>query len=426
MTTPMPSRRFASHGFINASSHLVLPVLCAVVFFILFWYYEKYTLVVSGFFVDAWAYSEMHINYSGGFTRRGLIGHLLTVFHDQTGRTGRTPLAGSFTLIAVLTVILFVVLAFLHAPRRWIAVLVVVCPAAVFFPIYDEAAYLRKETYVLLLLLLLAFFVVFLERTIIYPTRASTIGFYLLVTLGFGFCILIWEPSFVLIFFVVLFILRFESLRNKSNSGRASKGSRYFWTFLSLTPAIILFGLSVRYPGSESRSQINLRDVSSWSGTNPLAILAHGERPDSYARLAWTIWQNFDSAFGYLASFVLGPLLLGALIILFGEKSKWQLGIFAIVPSFSLFFIGIDYGRWIHIQTMSLVTYLLAVNSVIPEIRRFQVAPLVNFNRFLLPTFFVVILVVYLAWWRLPHSGSMPAEYFFGFPPKTVLYVPIS
>lgn len=97
-------------------------------------------------FPGDYSWTELLINYQGGFVRRGLLGELAFRLNSF--------IPAPYFLIAVVAsvyvaVTFWMVVAVLNRVEVSIALLFLFCPATILFPVYDTDAFGRKDIFIL-------------------------------------------------------------------------------------------------------------------------------------------------------------------------------------------------------------------------------------------------------------------------------------
>lgn len=267
------------------------------------------------------------INYSGGVVRRGLFGTIYLMFFPDGE-------AGIWVLFVIQVLLYGAVVAslmiWLHGSKyRWSAIALVCGPAAIAFVGWSQGSFGRKES---LGLAAIALFAMAAKPGMLgrVGKRAATVGGLLV----FSLAVFSWEGNALLLPAVLALIL----------------GTRPGWevrVFAGTAAAVAVAGLvtAVLSPGDEASSQAICDSVRAKGLTRPdLCDGAIASLGSSLSEALAFTRAFFPVYWGYL------PLLLLALLPL--VASKWvrqqrllvAASVVAIAP---LFFVGVDYGRWI-------------------------------------------------------------------------------
>lgn len=355
-------------------------------------------LVTPGHFppVALWAWSELHINYAGGFVRRGLLGEiafrLQSLFDLPT-----TTFFG--TIFLVLTLLMIGLLFGLLRPlwsRPLVVWVVLLSPAIILFPVFDRGASLRKDIFVSIGLLLHALMVQATRQgrlTLKGYQRLMLICVAPLVTIN----ILIHEQQwFFLPVHMILMILAVGSRRDALRR-----------TAVTLIPALLLGPVMFAYSGDaqtsaaicnswRGRVEVNCSDSSGigaigWSIFDAMAFVKSDVLSSPRALLLWSL--------ATILSWVPAVVLLHV----FRREVRGQLkvvkgALVMLLPTVPLFVVS-DWGRLLHLQAISEVAVLLSLAPVrlTTEVQK----------RKLVTVLLVLSAGLYVLAWHLPHAGIL-------------------
>ena len=290
------------------------------------WHY--YLILKTG--GDPWMTGDWLINYTAGFVRRGGIGHLLYSC-TETGR-GLLFLTGLVQISIFLAIIAMVILLFMRAPKNGRTFMLLFSPAFLLFPWYELAGGFRKETIVYLAFLTLA--LPFSKKGICKTHIAISL-------ILFGITALSHE---IVLFCVYFFAhILWLAWRRGQISVKTMGVSICGFIVIATTAGVV----SWLYPGDSRTGGIICNsilqrgmDLNICSG----AIAAISNDNDYWIQLLRSRTAN------YLINTVI--LLLLAITPLLATKpvSKnipfLMVGLCSVIP---LFFLGADWGRWLHI-----------------------------------------------------------------------------
>ena len=367
MSSTMSSTKSPRH-------RLVLKWLCvAVLSDLLIYFCYRHTLIAPDALEwNAWAFSDWLINYSGGFVRRGLAGHLIGLF--AAGRPA-APIVNlivfaNFTALIFATSLLLVLSRPLGA---FAAVLIMLIPGGVWSMQLDNELYYRKE---------LLFYVYIALICLIYLAARRTGHKKLSCLLDVLNCGLIGLFSFALSFVHEAFLF----------IGAVPSMVILYWTAGVRRPAwrttapllygavmVALFLVLLAFEGDRTSAQaiwqsLNPADRALISDTGDMAggISAIGWGP--VRELAETLIIIFKgTAWYYLLAVAASLLYLLATARFFctdrdgkgapaPQYQAWAAKIFTlcIVAIAPLFILGADWGRWIVAVNMMTVPLICA------------------------------------------------------------------
>ena len=301
--------------------------------------------------------SEWLINYTGGFTKRGLIGQICIWFAENLNSNLR------FVIFIFQSIILFVYFSLLfifinNFKDNKIFLLSIFVPIFILYPVAEIEVLARKELFVF------SFFLIYLLIKTI-AIKSVFIFLFLPVT------ILIWEP----VVFFLPFLIALEIINNKYKSFK----ELFFKKLYIFIPTILIVILIILNPISPENHEIM---------KNYLKINFNEDCYMSCALLKSksTIYQQFNPLNAYNFEVVIRYILI--MIIGFGPLlflthfSKLKIKnlfffnhfnnllapiIILVSPVILLFAMGYDWGRWVNISyTFSfLFYYYLYKNNLI-------------------------------------------------------------
>jgi hypothetical protein len=345
------------------------------------------------FGLDAWGVADWLINYSGGFIRRGLAGDVLMWWSVEHQRPLLELVVSLKSALYAVVGLYLVVRVWTLALTRWPDLLLLLAPWGLAFGVIDPQGGGRKEVF------LLAAWVAWIAvRSLVLRTPWSARlqgGLISAVVLLLSMTVvLIHEGMVVFMPFWMLFAIGAHGWSVQDHGARLELGAIVVGSLLGLLPSLLAMG-TVEQAIAICQSVVSQGiSVDMCQG----AIAAVGSQPDFPIKLSVYVPVYAGLA---VASFV--PLLARAAWQPAGRSRRWvSLGMMlCIALTLPLYAVGIDWGRWIHVASMSSVFLILelapSVGSWGPRPRWTGVALL-------------LVAAVYLFNWRLPHccvdSGS--------------------
>lgn len=329
--------------------------------------------------IQSYRIGDWLINYQDGLVRRGFIGQL--VYLMSSGGLNPVWLVYGIQGLMYFLLSYYVLRLYCAQPRSKTWLLILFSPAFIFlFPFYDPSGWYRKEIIVYLALVLL-----------LYGLREGQIRrYYLWISLLVYFVAVFSHEvaSLTLIFFLY-------PLYSVSQQGEKHKTFLIF--FMAVYSAVAVFGfvLSVALPGGMSTVEnicrsLTLRGVDPQICGGAIQYLSldmhHGLRE---------VWDKIQTR-QYLLIYSLLAFLSAIPILL---SNWWQkkivflaLGCISIAP---LFFIGMDWGRWVAIVATLMYLTLLFDSTLEPIFMR--------------PISWATVLI-YGALWSIPHIQGAPTR----------------
>lgn len=337
--------------------------------------------------------SEWLINYLGGFTRRGLIGHLFAIISIEYGFKIRQIIL-IFQILIYFLLLISIYKYFKNYKKNFIFYLCLFCPLFLTYHVAELEILARKEIIVFLNFILLLFII----ENINYRKYAYI---YTLITLPF--IILVWEP--VVFFIPFYFFILFFDKKNKNLQHFFLKNVITFFP----SALVVLFLLLNTY--TEFNEKLMCDNMK---------ILLNERCYMSLGYLDTTISDNFNSLFRdikfshiirYSLIYLIGfsPLLYLLIYMKFNRSIMIKILIkyniikiyFLIsLPIAVLFMMGLDWGRWINIYYFFTLTtvYFLLKNNIYTisenKLKKFNI--LISFNKKYL--LIIIFLLFCLGW----------------------------
>jgi len=310
--------------------------------------------------------SEWLINYSGGFTKRGIIGQIAIYI----ARIFDSELRDIILYLQVIAIGIYFTFIFIFLKKIYIERIYLLCiftPIFLLYPVYEVEVLARKEIFIFIL------FLIHLS-ILIYKFRFANISKLLTFTLS----VLIWEP---IIFFLPMWILidfASKDLNKKNNLYLLIKDLVFYF------PGLIICMIFIVNPLSETeyfQMATTLKDEF-----NEVCYMSCG-----LLLLKSSITQQFtgnfhaysiENIFRYIWIMVIGFLPLFVLLkhsyfkkkkiknfVINTEKKISNLFYLILSPVLILFLMGYDWGRWVNISyTLSLLTFLYLYKKEIIKI----------------------------------------------------------
>jgi hypothetical protein len=393
--------------------HKIFIKLIIILFLFLVFTYVFYFSLIN--IINYWTYSEIHINYSLGFVKRGLLGSTM-LYLESIGLSKNIFFASIFYLITCCNILLFLKLINkFYKKNILLYIFFALNPSLLLFSFYDLGGYARTEIFGISVCLLHAIFsqkfynneinyqkYLKLSFIIIYPTSLITILIHELNILFLSFH-----------FFTTITII------NKNNFMKI-KNFKYL-IFLNIGCAATIVYLLLTHPFTKETAIELYNNLQNTDGTS------------------FWIWESIALSFAERISsqiiFMSGSIVLYFFIFLFYslpiffllrktlKQNKFQLiyAIASIAPFFFLFFIGIDWGRWIHIIIFVIFSYLI-------QFKEKKIKIINNYkNKFYFFIFILFILFQFL-FTRLPHCcnlSKLNLDIFGGIIPKMEVFYKI-
>lgn len=394
--------RFVNFFFINAKKNYVGLYILVLSLFSLFFLHFKHDVSNDS------SISEMLINYSGGFTRRGLPGHFFILVSEFFNVKLRVVIFFFQSLIQIIYFyLIYIFIKDLKLDR--LLAIIIFLPIFLSYTIYEIESLGRKDViifayYTLLLILFEKF------------NNSNAVNYFTFFTLPF-LC-LIWEP--VILFFPFIFFILF--LKNKPKTIR-----QFLKIFLFFFPSFIVLILIFAFPLTSNQHynmceilRVNFGEKCYMSAALLLDQGIYFSTFDFVHKKA-NLYNYFRYFFIFLISFF--PLYYYAYNIKISKKfffipnffrNLFIIFIFFNLPVLLLFIFAYDWGRWIvFIYTFSALTlFFLIKNDELRTISKDNINKSFIFK--INKSYYVAIFLFASFFWNVKtvitdHVGSFPA-----------------
>ena len=335
--------------------------------------------------------SEWLINYSGGFTKRGVIGQFCIYFAEYFNLNLRDSI---LIFQIIILIIYFTTLYFFlrNIEINKILILAIFTPVFILYPVAEIEVLARKETFIFCIYL----FYLFLSKNIYR-------FFYKLLALPLA--VLIWEPVFF--FFLFFFAVDLIHLRLRKFD------IKFIKSISSFIPATILvFYLALNPLSPENHLTMSNYLMINFNENCYMSCQLLISKSSIYQQFTGNFNSySFSVFFRYtliiLISF--GPLILLAFNstlknsrILFFEKFSSLLGpiLLCLTPVIFLFAMGYDWGRWVNISyvfSILFYIYLYKSNRIILNKKKISGKPFVFLNN---KKIFITVIIIFCFGWN--------------------------
>ena len=335
--------------------------------------------------------SEWLINYSGGFTKRGIIGEISIFFSRLFDQNLRDIIyIFQLSILGIYYILIYIFFKNLYLERYFL--LAIFSPIFLIYPVAETEVLARKEVFI---------FVLFILHALILPLNNNLIRISKLVILPLS--VLIWEP---VIFYLPLWIF-IDLVKFKIKNYNKNLFNEIIFYFPALFLAII-FIINPLTPEEHFKMEQVLNKEFNEACYMSCALLKSKS----------SIYQQFEANFGkysleiFVRYFLIiligfGPLFtlmyyskLKQAKTIFSKKfNLLSIFLFLLSPVLLLFAMGYDWGRWVGISyIMSLITYfyLYKNNFIILDTKKLNL----NKLNLLRPKYFLYIFIIYAFTWN--------------------------
>ena len=346
--------------------------------------------------INYWTYSEIHINYSLGFSKRGLLGSIM-LYLENYGLSKRFFFSTIFFLTTLFNIFLFLSLINRFKKNHiCVYIFFALNPALLLFSFYDLGGYARAEIFGISVCLLHTLFAQkfyyhqinyqkYLKLTliIIYPTALITV--------------LIHELN--ILFLCYHFLTTFLIIKKKFKEIAAYK----YLIFLNSISLIFILYLLFTHSFTKEFAQQLYDNLKNKDGTSFWIWDAISNSLTERINIETKRMQDPKGAISlyfFIFLFYFFPIFF--LLKKTTKKNKFQffLTLFSIMPILTLFFIGQDWGRWIHI-------ILIILFSCFLQFREKKMNFFKNWKYKLFTYIFTGFLIFQFTFTRIPHCCNL-------------------
>ena len=313
---------------------------------IIFFLQIYYLYLASAGFPNSYISSELLISYSSGFIRRGLIGEVfISLFNFFDFQSYLFFFIFNFIVYCIL---FFLIFLFIHKSKNVdiIYLILFISPIFISYSLYEREALTRKEIYLFISFLA---FIIYLRNS-----QSFTFSYVLLFFLT-TFVVLIHELNIIFLpFFLIVFYYKFKNLFNFK---------KYLYIFLLILFQLLIILYFIYYPLT-SEHIINLCN-------NTQIYFSDFKCKGAFFWLSQDL--NFSinevvkrtdkiNIFRYIIINIITYLPFLYYFILINKKNLIFLSLGII--SLPLYFVGLDWGRWVNINfTMMVLLFLYLRNN---------------------------------------------------------------
>lgn len=347
--------------------------------------------------INYWTFSEIHINYSLGFVKRGLLGSLMLWF-EGFGLSKKIFFSTIFYIFNISNILLF--LSLLNRDKKnqiYLFIFFALNPALLLFSFYDLGGYARFEIFGIFSCILHTYI-----AQKMYAKKISYINylkyiFFVIIPIN-QISVLIQEINILFLsfhFFSALFIIikyRFQNLFQFK-----------LIIFLNILLLISIIYLLLTHPFTNDFAIKLYDNLQSKDGTSFWIWEAISNSFSDRLDIEINRMSNPEGAIKLYFSiflFFLIPILILLHISTVQNKYGFYLSFLSILPFSILFFIGQDWGRWFHIILMLIVLSYM----------QFEEKKIIKFKTVYEKIIFFIILLFIIfqfTFTRIPHCCNL-------------------
>ena len=372
-------------------------------------YYNFLFIVVSVIFLakvaisyqeiigNGWAYSNLLINYSAGFVRRGLLGALFINANDFFKISPLHFFTTLFFIAYFFQIFFFYKILEKYKDYKLFISIIILSPVLLFFYIYEENVFLSKDVFINLSILFHAYII----NQKFDVKKYNKILYFIIIPI-ITLNIINHENQTFFIPFHLLFTLYFFS-----NNNKVTFALKYIKPYLILLlPIFILLNTS----GSWEKLAIINNSIQDFGGTLPNQFAGNFNLVIG----GFVKWHFFlHKVTDFLRLFLCFSLSIFLIYIFFNylikknilkiSKSLTQKYLLNISPSFVILLLMLDHGRSLHMLSTHIIIFFLLLdvdkkllNNLFSNIKK----------NYFLNSFLILFIIFYLNFWYLPQGGG--------------------
>jgi hypothetical protein len=373
-------------GMINKKYCLILSIFICIIYF---FNYEK---SLSYNYKDSYAFSELFLNYQGGFVRRGLLGEIFIILHKNLSLSPIIFFSSILFLTHLATLFLFFkIIENIKLPYE-LNFILFFSPALLFFSIYDFNMFFVKDIFIKFLILLHALIVIKTKKNLkkyLYYFKFLIIPLIILINL------FIHEYGILFISIHLLFSLYAFEYKKK-----------YFFFIYGILLLFLILIIFINIGNENILNQIN-QSIQSFG------VSVHKQLSGGFKSLIGGFYKWHFFYFGYkdflmlFFSFLLSiwifyfffHILIIKKILIYNFKYNYILFFF---PTF-LVFLNLDHGRNLSLLSFHLVAFYLILNVNFDKLKKFIIK---KRNNFYFLNFLYLFIFFYVFMWILPQDAG--------------------
>ena len=353
-------------------------------------------------------YSDWLINYQGGFVRRGLPGE---IFY-QLNRFTKIPL-DLIVFISISLLYIFFAINLIKLVQKikfnFTYLLVFFSPLSFLYPVMEQKISGRKD---IIFIFSIIFLVTYLEK-IKFKNQKYLIILLILVSTFSHTGFFVYVPIFFLIFIILNYKIPFKKIFIE-----LSIISLFSFFFLF----IILFNTSIDQNSINEICASIKKYLPSCGKSDYIETLNWSLKYE--IELVTKIWNKENFISFYLIAFLIANF---PLILVFYKSKLNTIYLFNLNPvfifiiislfTFPIYFIGADYGRYMHLTYLSLlICYYKAIST------KFLIIKNQNFRN-IRKSFIFLIIFLYGFTWSIPHCCNNNFKFIFQKPLSKIINI---
>jgi len=349
--------------------------------------------------VNFWSFSQAHVNYFGGFIKRGLFGTIIILIENTFRIEPKKTFAVFFILLTLVNIFLFLILINKYSENKILYIFIALNPTLILFSFNDLGGYQRFDSISIAMMLfhsLLAFN--YNSKKINIATYKKSLYFFIFPLILISLFIHEIQAWSIPLHFLITYNIEKDNYK------------KVLITYLLfLIPISFIFFYPVSHETFEEMTKY-IKNKDLWFD----AMEFSASSAKNISVMKYEIQTNLLNTYNLTINifFIVMATVPFYIILIFLKKNNCLISnnlnnyffIISIFPFLTLFFIG-DTGRWINIMSFAALSYL----GQFPLKDKINILNKINNNKnkFFLKIFFLLVVLIYVFFTRLPHCCDL-------------------
>jgi len=347
--------------------------------------------------INYWTYSEIHINYNLGFTKRGFLGTIM-LYLEENGLEKNIFFSTLFYIFNLLNILLFLkLLNRYNDDKILLFAFFALNPALLLFSFYDLGGYARFEIFGIFACLLHAYFLQNLNNNKLRYIDYLKYIFLIISPISF-LSVLIQELNILFFsfhffsFLYVVYLHKFQYIFKFKFIIFAN-----FIIFISIIYLLFLYPFTKEFAVELYNNLPNKNGTSFWIWDSISTSINDRLNIEIYEMLNP---KGAIQLYFLIFLFFLLPISIILHLTTYQNKSGFYIAVLSVAPFLTLFFIGRDWGRWIHIILFLIFLSYIQFNE--KKINLFK-----SFFEKVVLSIFIILVLFQFTFTRIPHCCNL-------------------
>lgn len=349
--------------------------------------------------VNAWSYSQAHVNYFDGFVRRGLFGTIMLFFDQYLNLNSKLFFSAFFIILTVVNISIFLYLIKKYIHNYLLFLFLSLNPTLILFSFNDLGGYQRFD-FISIFLILFHSLIVYSYNHQVISLQSYKKKLYFFIFPIIFFSLFIHEiQSWSILFHLFLTINVIKT-----------KIKKIIFSYLIFLPPIIFI---FTYQVDEQVVNAMINNLNKKELFLDAIHFASSSR-NNLSVIDYEFKTNVLNFYNLRINlfFIMMATIPFYLILIFLKNNGYLVQnninikflIFSHIPFLALFLIG-DTGRWINLISFISLGYI-AQFSFKKKIKNYNFKR-ITFNNFFIYSFIFITIIIYLFFVRLPHCCDL-------------------